>query len=266
MRLAGRAFGKLEALGNDFVVVEIAAGEALPNAATIMQLADRRRGIGFDQLLLLSPAGREHVAGVRIFNADGSEAEQCGNGMRAVAAWLDRHERLGDAAVLQTPAGPVTIARGRAGDYRAELPGPACIEPAALALNAPSIPDGVVDWRLVSVGNPHLLIETETTPDPVQLGRTVDQVHADPGWRNRVNIGLVRRREAGTVELCVHERGAGPTPACGSAAVAAALLSGGTGEVAVDQPGGRLVIDLNASPGRAVTRGPARVVFEGRMA
>jgi len=266
---AGVAFAKLEGLANDFVLIEVAGESDLPDHDTIRKWANRRTGIGFDQLLILLPGGDDASYRVRIFNADGSEAEQCGNGMRAIAAWLDHHQRLTPDLRLNTAAGPVTLNAAGDGRYQADLPGPTTLSAAELDLPDPTVPVAGAGWRLVSLGNPHLVIDWPHAPTDQDLLDAAAALDATPAWRNRVNLGLVHRRDPGHLDLRVFERGAGPTPACGSGACAAAaaliaLAPESTGEpMEVRQPGGSLVIDLNAIPGRVRTTGPARVVYQG---
>ncbi|HKL49652.1 MAG TPA: diaminopimelate epimerase [Wenzhouxiangellaceae bacterium] len=265
------SFFKLEALGNDFVLVDArpASVAFAPTTDAVIRLADRRTGIGFDQLLILRPGEGASLADVEIFNADGSQAEQCGNGMRAIAAWLDRAGELSPGAQLGTPAGPVELARHAHGGYTAVLPGPRTLDPEALGLLAPHLPDEFTGWALISLGNPHLILNSDQPPSPADLARIV-AILDEESWRGRVNVGLMHIDSDDTATLMVHERGAGPTLACGSAACAAAWAlrdqRPSAAPVAVAQPGGSLMVDLASRPGHAVTTGPATVVFEGTMA
>lgn len=267
---AGRMhFFKLQALGNDFVLVDARTTPFAPAPESVARIADRRTGVGFDQMLILRPGDDTMHAGVDIFNADGSRAEQCGNGMRAIAAWLDRGGELSPGLTLGTPAGPVELARHAGGGYTAVLPGPAALEPQALGLSAPNLPDDFPGWALATLGNPHLILNSALAPTPADLARIV-AVLDDSGWGGRVNIGLMHIDSDDRAALCVHERGAGPTQACGSAACAAAWAlrrqRPSSAPVAIEQPGGTLVVDLASRAGRAVTSGPASVVFEGVLA
>jgi diaminopimelate epimerase len=258
-------FAKLEALGNDFVLVDGRHGDALPDPKMLIELADRRRGVGFDQALLLRRSDCSADLAVRVFNADGSEAEQCGNGMRAIAAWLEPRGELGPGLKLQTGAGIVSIAAAGSGHYAAELPGTRPPEQDLERLALPDIGSPVYPAQLVSVGNPHLVVLWPQPPTADDLAAVAERVSADSRWHNRVNIGLAARMEDGArIVLRVHERGVGPTLACGSGACAAALLYGRHGRpVRVDQPGGSLVIDWLPDHSRVRTQGPARLVFHG---
>jgi len=264
------AFFKLEALANDFVLIDARRANAQIEPAQVRALADRRTGIGFDQLLVLRPGDPETVSKVEIFNADGSGAEQCGNGMRAIAAWLDRNGELSADCRVRTPAGEVALDRAGDGRFAADLPEPAPLNPATLDLPPPSLPAAARTWQLVSTGNPHLIVHWPAPVTPDTLAEVVAAVEQQAAWRQKTNIGLLHLASADSAELQVHERGAGPTRACGSAACAAAWVARsqhpGDAPVSVRQPGGVLVVDLHRLEGRVLTVGPARVVFEGRMA
>lgn len=254
------AFAKLEGLGNDFVLIDGRSGAPgfVGTPAAVRQLADRRLGIGFDQLLLLQSASPPALAHVRIFNADGSEAEQCGNGMRALAAWLDAGGQLpSGGADVETAAGRVRLDRAEPIDGRtawsAELPG--------LALG-----DGNADRREIRLGNPHRVLRVASPPDAATLAAAF----AGEADAEQVNLGLAYPGAADRIALRVHERGAGPTPACGSGACAAAVAMIDAGlaraPVRVDQPGGSVVVDWRRGETRVRLTGPARVVFQGRIA
>ncbi|MDT8408557.1 MAG: diaminopimelate epimerase [Wenzhouxiangellaceae bacterium] len=267
---AGRQFFKLEALGNDFVLIDARRDRVDLDEQAITALANRRTGVGFDQLLVIETAQNGAWAGVSIFNADASPAEQCGNGMRAIAAWLDRDGRLDCHRRLETPAGDVILYPAVDAVYRTELPGPSFIDPPWPALKPPPLPEAALDCELLSTGNPHLVIVWPQPPGAEALALVAAAFDADAQWRNRVNIGLMHVCADHSVELRVHERGAGPTPACGSGACAAAAVAIKRGlgmpPLAIRQPGGVLVVDWMPGDDRICLTGPARVVFEGNIA
>jgi len=263
-------FSKFEALGNDFVLVDARSQKFDPAPAQIRQLGDRHRGIGFDQLLILRHSDRA-VAEIDIFNQDGSVAEQCGNGMRAVALFLKTRCQLEQGAQLGTRAGLVTVEIIDSERISATLPKPAFDLP-------PSCPPelhrawkerrGAVEYALhyVDLGNPHLVIEVDAAPplDLIEeLGREFSQ---SPALPSGANVSLAHVIDAEHVDLSVFERGAGPTLACGSGACATAVSLIRQQRVAetvnIDQPGGRLVI--NWQKGQQIRMiGPAREVFTG---
>jgi len=267
----GTRFYKLEALGNDFVLIDARRSPLELDRRAIVELSDRRCGIGFDQLLVLrDPNNDEQVARVEIHNADGTSAEQCGNGMRAIAAWLEYLGRLKPRASLATPAGRVDLGLVSADTFSTDLPGPHALETTEISATPPPVPARATDWELVSTGNPHLVLLWPDEPGIDDLDRVAAAFAAREDWHNRVNIGLVHADTRQQAMLRVHERGAGPTMACGSGACAAAatLIRRGlcSSPVAIEQPGGRLVVHWQADSDRIVVQGPARVVFEGSIA
>lgn len=273
----GPAFSKFEALGNDFVLLEQAAGSKEPETEQILALADRKTGIGFDQLLILRPSpGPSADLSVSIFNADGSPAQQCGNGMRAIGLWLHQQQPARDRFLLATAAGVIEVQVASAEHIRVGM-GQPDFEPVAVGLQVPAalanrvaeIP-ALQSFGTVAVGNPHLvlLLQRPATPAEVlELGADLSTWH---GFSAGANISFAHRIAPDQVCLQVHERGAGATRACGSAACATAawLLKHDQAQspVRVTQPGGELVIDWRG-PGHSIfMTGPARRIYDGRLA
>jgi len=270
-------FSKLEALGNDFMLVDARQRSFDPDGQVIRQWADRRRGVGFDQLLVVRPSetGAQHCR-VDIFNGDGSPAEQCGNGMRAVALWLAREESLAGRARLETPAGTVETYYQSPDRISATLAVPG-FEPARVGLSGlESFP-----WRVAldgeilaahgaSLGNPHLLIIEATAPQPERVESIGRALSRHPALERGANVGLALIEGRRQVRLRVYERGAGPTLACGSGAAAAAAILIRLGRVdspvSVSQPGGTLVVNWSDAGQPVSISGPARHVFEGVIA
>lgn len=268
------AFTKMEGLGNDFMVVDARSRAFAPDPARVRQLADRRSGVGFDQLLVLEPAGDGASAfAYRIWNADGGEVAQCGNGARCLA-WLWARELSpgAEAFEMQSPAGPVAARVGR--DGVAVCMGEPVFEPGRIPLKATSeaarytieAAGNRVELGAVSMGNPHAVIAVDdVAAAPVSvLGPALG---AHPAFPESVNVGFVQRLGPAHLALRVHERGAGETRACGTGACAAVAVLRDRGEVdarvRVDLPGGRLEVEW---PGRGHPlwmKGPARKVFEG---
>jgi diaminopimelate epimerase len=267
-------FTKLEALGNDFVLIDGRDATFNPSADQVVTMADRRRGIGFDQLLALRPpSGADAICRVDVYNSDGSMAEQCGNGMRAVALWLHRRGEFDRRAVVETAAGPVSLIWESAHEITAVLPPPE-FTPAACGLTGHDhfpaelrVGDGTCRVHGASMGNPHLVLEVEQSPDPGELQRTGSALSQHPDLVNGANIGFARMETEHRVNLQVYERGAGPTLACGSGACAAATVLIRAGRlrspVEVVQQGGTLVIDWEAEGAPVAMTGPASKVFEG---
>lgn len=266
------AFSKLEALGNDFVLIDGRDTPFKPDQRTARRIANRRLGVGCDQLLALEASDDPAVlCRVGIYNADGSTAEQCGNGMRAVALWLHQRGELDREAQLLTAAGrvPVWIENGTicaglgAPDFEASGWGAA----ADHDFWTETI-DGQEQtvWG-VSLGNPHLVLDLSRSADHEQVMRVGAHFQNHPRLPHGANINLAWREGRNRVVLRVHERGVGPTPACGSGACATAAVLGRAGlidsPVCIQQPGGELVIHWNQADGTIAMSGPARHVFDG---
>lgn len=272
----GLAFCKLEALGNDFVLLDLRAGGDDPSPERVRRLADRRTGIGFDQLLILHPGHDGHTdCAVHIYNADGSPARQCGNGMRAIALWLHRQTPAQHRYTLATESGPV---EARVGDDRSitvsmGLPD---FDPAAAGLQAPErlqqlvgqVPE-CMEAGTVSVGNPHLVMLLASPPSAQMLERVGQDLGLQACFADGVNISCAHVEAPRRVTLRVHERGVGPTRACGSAACATAawLMQRSRIETpaSICQPGGELVIDWPGCDQPLLMTGPARIVFDGTL-
>lgn len=265
-------FTKMHGLGNDFVVVR--ATGAPPGPETIRALADRKTGIGFDQLLWVERARIPGAAAFyRVFNTDGGEAEQCGNGARCIAQLIGGGP--GRALVLQHRGGTSRARVERNGLVSVELAVPQ-FEPAKIPFVADSeqesyrlrIGNKSCELRVVSMGNPHGVLRVDDVASaPVdKLGPALESHERFP---NRANIGFMQVVDAGHIRLRVYERGVGETRACGTGACAAAVVgrrAGWLGEwVTVSLPGGELIVRWEG-PGSAVwLTGEAVKVFEGTV-
>lgn len=242
-------FDKMEGLGNDFVVLD-ASVEVNPDL--VRRLSDRRRGIGADGVLQVTLAD----GGVRMgyWNADGSAAEMCGNGLRCVARYaFDRGMVDGKEFAVLTPRGPLRVELNE--DPRVEL------GPVELGNNFEF--DGQ-KFQWASVGNPHAvtLVSELREEEVASIGRSLEQ--ATPGG---TNVEFVNVLDDSRIEMRVWERGVGETLACGSGMVAAVAVSrhlGLTGAaVSVTMPGGVGTVEL--TPGSAWLSGPAHYVFSGEI-
>lgn len=257
-------FIKMHGLGNDFVVLD-ARDRPLPTmtAAVARALADRRTGIGFDQLVLLEPA-ESHAFRMRIFNSDGGEVEACGNAARAVALLH------GEAAVIETGGGPITL-EPLAGGARIDMGLPRFdwdAIPLAYPMDTARMPVG---WEAlqepvaVNVGNPHVIFLVDDA-DAVDLERLGPLIEHDPLFPDRVNVNVASLAGRDHLKLRVWERGAGLTRACGTGACAtavAAIKRGLVGSpVRVSLPGGDLVIAWERD-GSMLMSGPAAESFRG---
>ena len=272
----GLRFTKMHGLGNDFVVLDARVAVPPLDAARIRAMADRHTGVGFDQLLVIERARDPAcVAAYEIRNADGSSAEQCGNGARCIGAWLHRAGALvtGDGVKVQSPAGIVGMRLIDATTVAVEMGEPE-FEPTRIPFDSPEPADTYpldidgerIRIAAVSMGNPHAVLEVDDVAD-ARVERLGPRVTAHPRFRRGANVGFAQVVDGHNVKLRVHERGAGWTLACGSgacAAVAALRRRGRVGdEVRVELPGGALSIQWQG-PGHALwMTGPAAFSFDG---
>jgi diaminopimelate epimerase len=274
MRLA---FTKMHGLGNDFIVFDVRPPDEAPSAATLRSLADRRTGIGFDQALVLSPPRRPATdVYYRIFNADGSEVEQCGNGARCIARLVASRESVRERTLAMDSPGGVVHARLRPDGLVSVAMGVPDFDPRALPFTAereaPSyrieLPSGPVEFGAVSIGNPHAVIRVRSVRDaPVDTVGPAMENHAR--FPRRVNVGFLEIVAPDHVRLRVFERGVGETQACGTGACAAVAIGRRHGplaeDVRVDVPGGRLIVQW-PGPGEPIwLTGPAETAFEGHV-
>jgi len=267
----------MHGLGNDFVVFDGVRQRVKLTPDQCRLLADRRLGVGCDQVLLVEPPRRlETDFYYRIFNADGSEVEQCGNGARCFARFV-REQGLTDKADIPvgTRAGDIRLLVLPDGRVRVDM-GVPDFEPERIPFLAdaranvyPLDVDGqVLSVGAVSMGNPHavLLVDEVATVPVAELGPRIER---HPRFPNRVNAGFLQVIDREQVRLRVFERGAGETLACGTGACAAVAVGrrwGLLGErVRVSLPGGDLVIEWPDESGPVWMTGPAQSVFEGEI-
>jgi len=268
------AFTKMHGLGNDFMVVA-ADGLAVPATDRIQELADRRTGIGFDQMLWLE-APRDARADIRyrIFNSDGSESEQCGNGARCIARFLapDAEEGelklehgLGVSRARLLPDGQVSVDMGKP-DFDPDSV-PFVVERYAESYTI-DLDGNWLDLYVVSLGNPHAVVLVDDVNDaPVAtLGPWLQNHERFP---NRANIGFLQVVARERARLRVFERGAGETRACGTGACAAAVVGQRAGIlgpiVRVELPGGELTVSWEGAGTPVWLTGEAVTVFEGSI-
>jgi diaminopimelate epimerase len=283
-------FVKMHGLGNDFIVIDeleavgaeagaqSLASSSLGIAQVSIQLCDRRFGIGADQILLLKPV-QQTLADYRmeILNSDGSVAEMCGNGIRAVALYF--HRKLGSQGRgsyrVETLAGVKTVAvdgEQVAVDMGAPVLGGGFIPGRSESESHPGEPLEVLGRTLrfyeVSMGNPHAVIFVEDWGRfPVeQFGPCIEKHVRFP---KRTNVEFVKVAGESKIQVKVWERGAGLTLACGTGACASAVASLATGrvrgEVQVELPGGALSIGWKGEGHSVIMKGPAVEVFRGEV-
>lgn len=264
-------FAKYEGLGNDFVVVD---GVEVTEAQAVA-LCDRHLGVGADGVLMVGMHGGR--PSMRVINADGSQPEMCGNGLRCVAIHLSRTGALAERDFeVDTGAGPHRCRILADGRVEVEMAVPT-LDPDRVPVRADSplvdapfdVDGSTLRVTAVSLGNPHAV----TFDDVSEERRFVlgPRIETDPRFPNRVNVGFARVAADGGIDLHVWERGAGWTRACGTGACAAAVAAVETARVPRGQPvpvrlpGGPLTIVVDA-PGRPVRMtGPARHVFDGEV-
>ena len=272
------AFDKYQALGNDFIVLD-GRDRALDLApAQIARLADRRLGPGCDQLLIARPDTEADLE-MQVFNQDGSQASQCGNGLRCVAKYAFDHEWVaGDSAVIRTGQRLSRVTR-KGDTYTAEMGQPEWRDE-RIAFNQPdgSLPAnmvsdigsgylaGVQTLAALDFPNPHLVLtvsSVETAP-VAELGAWWQTSSAFP---NQVNVGFMQVMDRTNIRLRVYERGVGETTGCGSGATAAVAAGQKAGllddSVKVELPGGSL--QVTAIDNHYTQQGPAEYVFSGRI-
>lgn len=271
------AFTKMHGLGNDFAVIDGTRAAVKLTTTQIRRLTDRREGVGCDQVLIVTPPrGKETDFDYRIFNADGGEVEQCGNGVRCIAKFITdralsgkptlRLGSLGGVAEVQTlDDGQVRVNMGAPKLAPADIPFDANAQALTYALN---VSGQTVDIGVVSMGNPHAVLQVlDTATAPVaRLGPAVE---AHPRFPQRTNVEFLQKLAPDNIRLRVYERGVGETRACGTGACAAMVwgrLAGELGDtVNVDLPGGRLVISWQGAGAPVWMTGPAETVFEGTI-
>ena len=271
------AFVKMHGIGNDFVLVDNMSRKLDLGTEQIRLLADRRRGIGCDQLLMMEPAdGPNADVRARIFNRDGSEAGQCGNGLRCLAAYLrDTGVANGDHIVIEAGQGVVRVllTNHRAvtmdmGTPRFELRDiPFLADARALSYDL-QVGSQRLEIGAVSMGNPHAVIRVDDCQSaPVQeLGPGVQSLEEFP---EGVNVGFMQVLDDTRVCLRVFERGVGETLACGSgacAAVAVGRVRGWLGDrVSVALSGGELTVEWDGEGQPMWLTGPTQRAFEGEF-
>jgi diaminopimelate epimerase len=266
-------FTKMHGLGNDFVIIQTQTGVELPGD-TIRNLGNRRTGIGFDQLLLLEPPRTEQGdVFYRIFNADGSETEQCGNGARCIAHHISNEANR--ELILEYPGGQSRARLESDGTVSVEF-GEPDFRPESLPFHteadAPPYPieagDRNIDIRVVSIGNPHAVLRVEDIDDaPVATLGPLLETHAR--FPNRANIGFMQVVAADRIRLRVFERGVGETQACGTGACAAVVIGQDDGildsRVKVELPGGCVTVHWDGPGSPVWLTGEAVSVFEGTV-
>lgn len=279
-------FTKMHGLGNDFMVVDLITQRARFSPERVRKLADRNFGIGFDQLLLVEvPTDPDMDFKYRIFNADGSEVENCGNGARCFARFVSRKRLTGKKEIaVQTAKGPLYLTLTDDNNVRVDMGAPV-LEPAQIPFQvqasqtAPSPINNTVGYPIevaeqslqisvVSMGNPHgvLVVDSADDADVENLGPLLESHTRFP---QRANIGFMEVLSRNEIRLRVYERGTGETLACGTGACAAVVAGQQRGlldsDVKVNLPGGSVDISWQGGATSVIMTGSATTVYEGRV-
>jgi diaminopimelate epimerase len=265
MRAMSLTFSKMHGLGNDFVVIDARTQPVAMTEGLARAIADRKTGIGCDQLILIGPSDQADV-GMRIFNQDGSEVEACGNATRCVPLFMGRD------VTIETKAG--LLRAGRKGDLVSVDMGEPRFGwdqiPLAYAMDTLTMPaswDDLPAPSAVNVGNPHIVFFLDDL-EQVDMAKLGPLIEHDPLFPARVNVNFAQIVGPDLIRLTVWERGAGFTRACGTGACATAVAAIrrklASGPVRVSLEGGELLIDW--APGSHITMtGPAAHVFDGSI-
>ncbi len=256
-------FHKMHGLGNDFVVIDAREAPVEMTAARAHAIADRKTGIGFDQLILLEPSKIADVK-MRIFNADGGEVEACGNATRCIALLMD------GPAMIETQGGILeTVPQETSATVNLPPPGfDWALIPLAMPMDTRTMPVGWEELErptAVNVGNPHVIFFVPDA-DKIDLERLGPIIERDPLFPERINVNVASLVAENHLKLHVWERGVGLTRACGTGACATAVAAIRAGHVSspvkVTLPGGDLVIAW-ADGGSIEMTGPATHVYTG---
>ena len=270
-------FAKMHGLGNDFMIVDLVTQRGVPTPKQIRAWGDRRSGIGFDQFLaVLPPDDPQADFRMRIFNADGSEAEQCGNGARCFARFVvDEELTVKQALRIETLAGTIRTELLSKDQVRVDMGIPRT-EPAALPFVADQVATAYVvdlgkssvEVTPVSLGNPHavMFVDDVAKVDVDGIGAALQRHGRFP---EQVNVGFLQVVDRRFGRLRVYERGAGETRACGTgacAAMVAARLHDRFDERAkISLPGGKLRLEWQGRGTPATLSGPTHLVYTGRI-
>jgi len=263
--------------GNDFVLLDLRRQKFTLNEQQANLIADRRRGIGCDQILVIrEPRDKRHLARYEIWNSDGTPAGQCGNGARCIGLYLRFQDQVTDECFsLESPSGPITLNLCPDGEFKIDM-GIPDFKPANVpvdlvpeeGLYSLDSPWGAFEFGAVSMGNPHALIQVQAIDDDLipDKGHFVSTHEVFPVG---CNAGFAQIINRGEISLRVVERGAGETLACGSGACAAVAILRQLNlvdeTVDVFLPGGHLVIQWPESGRPLKMKGPAEYVFKGNL-
>ncbi|MBD1550190.1 diaminopimelate epimerase [Pseudomonas typographi] len=270
-------FTKMHGLGNDFMVLDLVSQHAHITPKHARQWGDRNTGVGFDQLLLVeAPSNPDVDFRYRIFNADGSEVEQCGNGARCFARFvLDKRLTAKRQIRVETKGGIIELHVQNDGQVRVNM-GPPRFVPEQVPFQAPEqalsyaleVDGQRLDIAALSMGNPHAVTRVDNV-DTAPVRELGPKIEHHPRFPQRVNAGFLQVLDRQHGKLRVWERGAGETLACGTGACAAAVAAIAQGwmdsPVELELPGGKLTLEWAGPDAPVLMTGPAARVFEGQV-
>ncbi len=270
-------FTKMHGTGNDFVVIDLISQHYKLRPRDVRKLADRHFGIGCDQVLVVeAPQNPQVDFRYRIYNADGKEVEQCGNGARCFARFVREKKLTGKRVIsVETSAGIIVLRVRPNHEVEVDMGAPE-FEPARIPFNAtaraPSYPLRVDDTELeigaVSMGNPHAVLRVSNT-GKAEVERLGPLIESHPDFPQQVNVGFMQIVSDTEIKLRVYERGVGETLACGTGACAAVVYGISRGwlreSVTVVLPGGKLSVSWAGEGQPVIMTGPTAVVFDGTI-
>ncbi len=269
-------FTKMHGLGNDFIVIDAINQKIDLTPQQIRFMSDRHFGIGCDQLLLVENSEQTDIDfHYRIFNADGSEVEQCGNGARCFARFVRDHHLIDkDNIMVSTASGVIKLHIEMDGQVTVNMGFPR-FEPEKIPFKAPALADRYfldlkdqhIEIGAVSIGNPHAVLQVDDVAT-AEVHRLGPEIESHSRFPDRVNVGFMEVVTRDYIRLRVFERGSGETLACGSGACAAVAIGQRQGvidhNVIVELPGGRLKICWTGKDNEPIwMTGPTNTVYEG---
>lgn len=270
-------FTKMHGLGNDFVVIDAVTQNVRVTASMARRLSDRKTGIGCDQVLVVEPPSDPEIDfNYRIFNSDGAEVEQCGNGARCLARFVQDRRLTGKNPIrVKTCNRVMQLEMVNKSTVSVDMGVPE-LNPQEIPFEAPEkattydldVDSESYSIAAVSMGNPHAVLTVDNA-EKAPVAELGEKIESHQRFPNRVNVGFMEIRDRSEIRLRVFERGVGETEACGSGACAAAVAA--LQQDLVDSPvtlqlnRGSLKIDWQGEGQPLIMTGPAATVFHGRI-
>ena len=261
----------MQGLGNDFIVINNIDGDISLSVEEIRRLSDRRFGVGFDQLLMVeSPSSNNVDFRYVIFNADGSEVSQCGNGARCFALYVRKKDlAFKNPIIVETNSGKLTLTINKDDSVRVEMGEPS-FTPSKIPFNAneESVSYDIEGFKIgaLSIGNPHAVMVLDDL-DSINMNAIASKIQKSNYFPEGVNIGFMQIINNNEIKLRVIERGVGETLACGSGACAAVVYGNKLGQlgskVLVHLSGGDAIIEFDGK--KVYLSGPGEFVYEGSI-